>query len=79
MRTTKWVNPFDNSNMDRKIIERHLMNNPTNPFNREPLNKNDLIPYTELKNEIDQWVKNTLETHKNKNIKQNDIDTKKDE
>ncbi len=35
--------------MDRKVIERHLMNNPNNSFNREPLNKNDLIPFTRLR------------------------------
>merc|ERR1712154_22287 len=66
--------------MDRKIIERHLMNNPNNPFNREPLTKNDLIPDTELKNEIDEWVKKTLQNHKNKNNKNgNDNDEQKDQ
>jgi len=60
--------------MDRKNIERHLMNNPNNPFNREPLTKNDLIPDTELKKEIDEWVKNTLEKYKNKNKKNDDND-----
>merc|ERR1712228_141983 len=47
--------------MDRKVIERHLMNNPNNPFNREPPTKNELIPDNELKQEIDEWVKTTLQ------------------
>merc|ERR1711933_64096 len=51
--------------MDRKVIERHLMNNPNNPFNREPLTKNDLIPDTELKQEIDDWIQQTLANYKN--------------
>merc|ERR1712110_91301 len=53
--------------MDRKVIERHLMNNPNNPFNREPLTKDDLIPHIELKKEIEQWIKKTLAKHKNQN------------
>lgn len=28
--------------MDRKVIERHLMNNPNNPFNRQPLTVDDV-------------------------------------
>merc|ERR1711933_172010 len=51
--------------MDRKVIERHLMNNPNNPFNREPLTKEDLIPDTELKQEIDEWIQQTLANYKN--------------
>jgi len=51
--------------MDRKVIERHLMNNPNNPFNREPLTKEDLIPDTELKMEIEEWIKATMDKHKN--------------
>ena len=42
------------------------MNNPNNPFNREPLTKEDLIPDTELKLEIEEWVKTTLQKHKSK-------------
>ena len=53
--------------MDRKVIERHLMNNPNNPFNREPLTKSELIPHNELKQEIDEWVERTLSKHKNQN------------
>ena len=52
--------------LDSQVIERHLMNNPNNPFNREPLTKEDLIPDTELKQEIDEWVKSTLDKHKSK-------------
>ena len=52
--------------MDRKVIERHLMNNPNNPFNREPLSKGDLIPDVELKREIEEWVASTLRKYKEK-------------
>ena len=60
--------------MDRKVIERHLMNNPNNPFNREPLTKNELIPDNELKQEIDEWVKRTLAKHKEQNDENKDDD-----
>merc|ERR1712228_766221 len=60
--------------MDRKVIERHLMNNPNNPFNREPLTKNELIPDNELKQEIDEWVKRTLARHKEQNDENKDDD-----
>ena len=30
--------------MDRSIIMRHLLNDPTDPFNRQPLTEDDLVP-----------------------------------
>ena len=65
--------------MDRKVIERHLMNNPNNPFNREPLTKDDLVPHTELKNEIDEWIRTTLEKHRNSNNNDKNNDNDNDE
>eukprot|EP01083_Nonionella_stella_P061089 159270_1 len=53
--------------MDRKVIERHLMNNPNNPFNRKPLTKDQLIPQTELKKEIEEWRHKTLNQNNNNN------------
>jgi ubiquitin conjugation factor E4 B len=41
--------------VDRSTIERHLLNDPTNPFNRMPLKIEDCVPDVELKNEIEQW------------------------
>merc|ERR1712048_1054059 len=55
---------------NKYVIERHLMNNPNNPFNREPLSKNDLIPDTELKEEIDEWIKQTLAKHEEEEKKE---------
>jgi len=46
---------------DRKVIERHILNDPTNPFNREPLTMEELRPHHSLKKKIDEWIKFTLE------------------
>jgi len=51
--------------IDRKVIERHILNNPTNPFTREPLTMEELRPHNELKKKIDEWIKSTLEKHRN--------------
>ncbi|XP_051518123.1 ubiquitin conjugation factor E4 B-like isoform X5 [Myxocyprinus asiaticus] len=41
--------------MDRAIILRHLLNSPTDPFNRQPLTENMLEPVPELKERIQSW------------------------
>uniref|UniRef100_A0A061QXI9 RING-type E3 ubiquitin transferase n=1 Tax=Tetraselmis sp. GSL018 TaxID=582737 RepID=A0A061QXI9_9CHLO len=41
---------------DRAIITRHLLSDPIDPFNRQPLKAEDLIPHTELKEKIDAWI-----------------------
>uniref|UniRef100_A0A2M4B9X5 Ubiquitin conjugation factor E4 B n=2 Tax=Anopheles marajoara TaxID=58244 RepID=A0A2M4B9X5_9DIPT len=43
--------------MDRAIITRHLLNSSTDPFNRQPLTEDMLVPATELKDRIQQWIK----------------------
>ncbi|XP_050079139.1 ubiquitin conjugation factor E4 B [Anopheles maculipalpis] len=43
--------------MDRAIITRHLLNSSTDPFNRQPLTEDMLKPATELKERIQQWIK----------------------
>ncbi|XP_071945537.1 ubiquitin conjugation factor E4 B-like [Antedon mediterranea] len=43
--------------MDRPIIERHLLNSQTDPFNRQPLSVDMLQPATDLKQRIDSWIK----------------------
>ncbi|EDW76160.1 uncharacterized protein Dwil_GK14814 [Drosophila willistoni] len=43
--------------MDRAIITRHLLNSCTDPFNRQPLTEEMLIPNIELKQRIDAWRK----------------------
>uniref|UniRef100_A0A6A7FU80 Ubiquitin conjugation factor E4 B n=2 Tax=Hirondellea gigas TaxID=1518452 RepID=A0A6A7FU80_9CRUS len=42
--------------MDRTVIMRHLLNDATDPFNRQPLTEDDLKPDTALKEEIQAWV-----------------------
>ena len=46
--------------MDKPIIERHLLNSSTDPFNRQHLTADMLIPETELKERIEAWIKEKL-------------------
>uniref|UniRef100_A0A8C8E3L5 Ubiquitin conjugation factor E4 B n=1 Tax=Oryzias sinensis TaxID=183150 RepID=A0A8C8E3L5_9TELE len=43
--------------MDRSIILRHLLNSPTDPFNRQPLTESMLESVPELKERINAWMK----------------------
>lgn len=43
--------------MDRTIILRHLLNSPTDPFNRQPLTESMLEPVPELKERIQAWMR----------------------
>ncbi|CRK98093.1 CLUMA_CG011461, isoform A [Clunio marinus] len=43
--------------MDRSVIARHLLNSQTDPFNRQPLTEEQLIPDPELKERIAAWKK----------------------
>ncbi|XP_022090328.1 ubiquitin conjugation factor E4 B-like isoform X2 [Acanthaster planci] len=42
--------------MERKIIERHLLNSQTDPFNRQELTSDMLQPATDLKKRITEWI-----------------------
>ncbi|XP_059145993.1 ubiquitin conjugation factor E4 B-like isoform X2 [Physella acuta] len=42
--------------MDRAIIIRHLLNSQTDPFNRQPLKEEELIPAIEMKQKIENWL-----------------------
>ncbi|CAE8655499.1 unnamed protein product, partial [Polarella glacialis] len=44
--------PTSNTIMDRKVIERHIMSNDDDPFNRMPLSVKDLVPQDELRGTI---------------------------
>ena len=59
--------PKSNVVVDRKTIETHLLSNETDPFNREPLTKDMLIPCPELKERIEQYIINK----KNEKMKNN--------
>ncbi|XP_061689956.1 ubiquitin conjugation factor E4 B isoform X2 [Syngnathoides biaculeatus] len=43
--------------MDRSIILRHLLNSPTDPFNRQPLTESMLESIPELKERIHAWMR----------------------
>ncbi|KAG2383559.1 hypothetical protein C9374_004230 [Naegleria lovaniensis] len=47
--------PLSNIYIDRPTIERHLLNNNTDPFNRSPLSVDMLQPAPELKQRILEW------------------------
>ena len=66
--------PKSNVIVDRKTIETHLLSDGTDPFNREPLTKDMLIPCPELKEKIEKYIINKKE-EKMKN-KYNNIDIK---
>lgn len=42
--------------MDRPTIVRHLLNDPTDPFTRQPLSEEQLKPAEALKKEISEWI-----------------------
>eukprot|EP00188_Purpureofilum_apyrenoidigerum_P005009 Plantae.Rhodophyta-Purpureofilum_apyrenoidigerum.ctg6129.p1 GENE.Plantae.Rhodophyta-Purpureofilum_apyrenoidigerum.ctg6129~~Plantae.Rhodophyta-Purpureofilum_apyrenoidigerum.ctg6129.p1 ORF type:complete len:696 (+),score=141.57 Plantae.Rhodophyta-Purpureofilum_apyrenoidigerum.ctg6129:410-2497(+) len=48
--------PTSNETMDRQHIERHLLNQPADPFNRMALTLDQLIPNEELKKRIDEYI-----------------------
>ncbi|GLC36221.1 hypothetical protein PLESTB_001367200 [Pleodorina starrii] len=41
--------------VDRPSILRHLLSDPTDPFNRQPLNEEQLVPETQLAERIAAW------------------------
>uniref|UniRef100_A0A5F8HHF8 Ubiquitin conjugation factor E4 n=1 Tax=Monodelphis domestica TaxID=13616 RepID=A0A5F8HHF8_MONDO len=48
--------------MDRSIILRHLLNSPTDPFNRQMLTESMLEPVPELKEQIQAWMREKQNT-----------------
>merc|ERR1719181_17386 len=47
--------PTSKTIMDRKVIERHIMSNDDDPFNRMPLKVADLVPETKMREEIHEF------------------------
>ena len=41
--------------MDRSSITQHLLNDPKDPFNRQPLTVDQLVPVDDLRAEIEAW------------------------
>lgn len=48
--------PSSRQVIDRPNILRHLMTDPRDPINRSPLQASELIPATDLKERIHQWI-----------------------
>jgi ubiquitin conjugation factor E4 B len=63
--------PSSHINIDRRTIEDFLLTNPTDPFNRNPLTKEELIPNDELKKKIDEYKQNKLKNLKKEQSKEN--------
>lgn len=48
--------PTSGQTLDRATITRHLLSDPKDPFNREPLTVDMLLPNVSLKERIDEWL-----------------------
>ena len=48
--------PISRETVDRDTIRTHLLSDPKDPFNRAPLDIEDVIPNTELKARIDAFI-----------------------
>lgn len=55
--------PSSKMSVDRSTISRHLLSDQSDPFNRAPLSMDQVIPDTELKAKIDEWIKERLEAY----------------
>lgn len=41
--------------VDRSVVSAHLLSDPCDPFNRQPLKIEDCIELPELKAQIEEW------------------------
>jgi len=48
--------PTSDKYMDRSTITQHLLNDPTDPFNRKDLTIDMIQPAPELKERMDAWL-----------------------
>eukprot|EP00039_Didymoeca_costata_P029597 m.25391 g.25391 ORF g.25391 m.25391 type:complete len:976 (-) comp7702_c0_seq1:57-2984(-) len=48
--------PSSKQIMDRAVLRQHLLGDPIDPFNREPLSLDDVLPADDLRKEIEAWV-----------------------
>lgn len=48
--------PTSGTIIDRSTITQHLLNDPVDPFNRKDLTIDMVIPATELKEKMNNWV-----------------------
>ena len=71
--------PSSHMNIDRRTIEDYLLSNPSDPFNRNPLTKDELIPNDELKKRIDEYKIQKIKEKQKLNNNNNDTTDKKEE
>ena len=69
--------PSSHINIDRRTIEDYLLSNPSDPFNRNPLTKDELIPNEELKKKIDEYKINKFKEKQKIYKKDNDDNNNK--
>ncbi|CAK7206515.1 Ubiquitin conjugation factor E4 [Sporothrix eucalyptigena] len=53
--------------VDRSTIVQHLLSDPKDPFTRQPMTVDDVIPATELKQQIEEWKAERIATALAKN------------
>lgn len=62
--------------MDRAIITRHLLNSNTDPFNRQTLTEDMLVPCQDLKERIALWKKEKQEKRERQQQQQLNLNDK---
>lgn len=55
--------PNSRVTLDRTTIARHLLSDQTDPFNRSPLTMDQVKPDDELRNRINEWVREKREDY----------------
>jgi ubiquitin conjugation factor E4 B len=55
--------PGSGTIIDRPTIQRHLLSDPTDPFNRSKLSEDMLEPAAELRGRIEEWVRKQKSRH----------------
>lgn len=63
--------PSSKVTVDRATIARHLLSDQSDMFNRAPLTMDQVVPNTELKAQIDAWVKEKLAAYNASTSKEN--------
>ncbi|XP_037026552.1 ubiquitin conjugation factor E4 A isoform X1 [Bradysia coprophila] len=63
--------PSSKVTVDRATIARHLLSDQSDMFNRAPLTMDQVMPNTELKAQIDAWVKEKLAAYNANTSKEN--------
>jgi len=65
--------PMSKQTVDRSTIRSHLLSDPSDPFNRQPMVIEDVIENTELKEKITGWLQEMR--NKAKAARENKMDT----